>query len=178
MNIITISGKARAGKDVFAEEAKAHIERLGDSAIIFHYADFLKFICKQYFGWDGVKDNKGRSLLQFVGTNIFRKNNPDCWAEMAKSFVSGLGRIVSYVIIPDTRFPNEISVWEEGDFSVKTVHVTRPGNDNGLTEEQKKHPSETALDGYAYDYEVINEGTIQEYQEKVRETVENILASF
>ena len=39
----------------------------------------------------------------------------------------------------------------------KIIHITRPDFDNGLTEEQKKHPTETNLDGFiGYTDEVIN----------------------
>lgn len=37
-----------------------------------------------------------------------------------------------------------------------SVRVVRPGFDNGLTDEQKSHPSETELDEYPFDYVVEN----------------------
>ena len=41
-----------------------------------------------------------------------------------------------------------------------TVRIERPNYDNGLTEEQKNHPSETELDGFCFDHIIENSGTI------------------
>ena len=49
-----------------------------------------------------------------------------------------------------------IKLYEE--FDVTTVRIERPNFDNGLTEEQKNHESETALDDYIFDYRIINNG--------------------
>lgn len=159
-NIVTISGEARHGKDTFAGFLKTELEKKSKKVIIFHYADFLKYIAKQWYNWDGQKDEKGRSLLQYLGTDLFRKNRPDCWVNMAKEFVLGLGDSVDYVLIPDTRFPNEIEIMQDIDTSKFTsIKVVRTNFDNGLTAEQKSHPSETALNDYVFDLTVENIGT-------------------
>ena len=61
MKIILIGNKARMGKDTFATMLK---EELNERAIIVHFADVLKFICKSYYNWNGEKDTFGRTLLQ------------------------------------------------------------------------------------------------------------------
>jgi MOSC domain-containing protein YiiM len=48
-----------------------------------------------------------------------------------------------------------------------TIRVIRPGT---VTE---KHPSETALDDAKFDYEIINDGTMEELVKKVREILVN-----
>ena len=70
MRIIAISGHAQNGKDTTANIIKKHLEERGDKVLIVHYADLLKFICTKYFDWDGQKDEKGRHLLQYIGTDI------------------------------------------------------------------------------------------------------------
>lgn len=57
MKVITISGKAQNGKDTTAGLLKAALEADGYKVLITHYADLLKYICKQFFGWDGQKDD-------------------------------------------------------------------------------------------------------------------------
>ena len=145
MQLILISGKAGHGKDTLAGFLKEHMEADGKKVLITHYGDLLKYICKQFFGWDGQKDEKGRTLLQYVGTDIIRKQAPDYWVD----FVAGILRMFNdewdYVLIPDVRFPNEIDRMKE--FNPKHIRIIRPGF-NMLTEEQQKHPSETALDNY------------------------------
>ena len=77
MKVILISGKARHGKDTLAGMMKEELERKSKRVLIAHYADLLKFICKNFFGWNGEKDDNGRALLQRVGTDVIRKQNPD-----------------------------------------------------------------------------------------------------
>lgn len=148
MQLILISGKAGHGKDTLARHLKAAMEEDGKKVLITHYGDLLKYICENFFRWDGMKDEKGRTLLQHVGTDIIRKQEPDYWV----NFIAGILRMFKnewdYVLIPDVRFPNEIEGMKE--FNPKHVRIIRPGF-NMLTEEQQKHPSETALDNYKGD---------------------------
>ena len=65
MSVIMISGKAESGKDFTASILKEELEKKGRKILIVHYADYLKFIAKEYFGWDGVKDEKGRNIFAY-----------------------------------------------------------------------------------------------------------------
>ena len=49
MKICCISAKARHGKDTAAELIKEHLEAQGQRVLITHFADLLKYICKQIF---------------------------------------------------------------------------------------------------------------------------------
>ena len=174
--IIPIIGKARNGKDTVAQYLKEEIEkRTGKKVLDIRYADYLKFVLKKYYGWDGNKDEVGRTLLQHVGTDLCRNNNPDIWANVVVELVKGLGDSISYVIIPDTRFENEIDCWYKNEFEVVSIRVKRLNEDgseydNGLTEEQKNHPSETSLDDYN-PYYIIEAKSLEE----LRESAEAIL---
>lgn len=161
MLILAITGKAQAGKDTSAELIKASLEDEGKNVLITHYADILKFMCTNYFDWDGKKDKKGRSLLQHVGTDIVRKKEPDYWVNYMKSVLGLFHEQWDVVIIPDVRFPNEIEGIRDDRWSVFTVRVVRPGYDNGLTEEQKAHESECALDNYECNYDIKNDGSLE-----------------
>lgn len=110
----------------------------GKKVLIAHYADLVKHICRAFFGWDGKKDERGRSLLQRVGTDLVRTKDPNYWVDFIIEMVQMFPGEWRYVIIPDTRFPNEIERLKEvPDFNVVHVRITRPGFDNSLTEEQK-----------------------------------------
>ena len=61
MKIIAISGKAQHGKDTTAGFLKSTLEADGYKVQVAHYADLLKYICKQFFGWNGQKDDAGRN---------------------------------------------------------------------------------------------------------------------
>ena len=76
---------------------------------------------------------------------------------------------VSNWIITDMRFENELeAIVKKGGI---TIRVVRPGTVVG------NHPSEVALDGFIMHYEIINDGTIEDLIEKVREILikENII---
>ena len=170
MYVITFSGEARAGKTTMANALKEYIESQGKKAMVVQYGDYLKFLCKRDFGYNGVKDEKGREILQRVGTDIIRKNNPDMFVNVMIETMKGYHGLVDVFLVGDCRFPNEISKLKscpeiDDVFSVK---VERPGFDNGLTEEQKNHPSETALADWRFDLTVRNAATLEEYKAKAK----------
>ena len=170
MKIITISAKAGGGKDTTALQIQNQLEDMGYSVLITHYADLLKYICKEFWDWDGQKNDEGRTLLQRVGTDTVRKQNPDYWVDFLKGILKMFPDEWDYVLIPDARFPNEIESMKK-DFDCISLHVTRPGYENYLTEEQRNHSSETALDNYKFDYEIINPGTINGLQVETQDFV-------
>lgn len=173
MKLILISGKAQAGKDTTANFLKSMLSESGKKVLIIHYADYLKYICRQFYDWDGVKDEKGRSLLQNFGNNV-RQQNPNFWVDTVINFLNIVKDEFDYAIIPDVRYLNEIEDNRlDNDFGRKiTVRVERPGFDNGLTQEQKNHVSETCLDDYHFDVDIINSGSLNELEAKVKTFVD------
>lgn len=162
MKIILISGKARSGKDTTAELFKEALTGTGNRVLITHYADLLKYICKTFFSWNGVKDAEGRQLLQYVGTDVIRQDNPNLWVDFVLKMLRYSKDLWDYVIVPDCRFPNEISVMTDSEFDVVTIRVSRDEREKTLTSEQRSHPSETALDKYDFDANIYNNGTLDE----------------
>jgi hypothetical protein len=164
---VCISGKAQHGKDTTAGYLREILKADNKRVIIIHYADLLKFICQKYFGWDGQKDATGRRLLQVVGTDVVRAKKPDFWVDFVIEIVKLFSGEWDYVIVPDTRFPNELYRLEDSGFEVRHIEVIRPNFDNGLDETQKKHPSETAMDRINPNYTIYNDGTLDDLRAKV-----------
>ena len=174
MRVITISGMARGGKDTMGAALVKEFAKQGVKACVFHYADMLKTVARVCYGWDGAKDEKGRQLLQNLGTEGFRAIDPDIWVEAIIPILKGLSKDFNVVVLPDVRFINEAiklrdSMYVDGVFSIK---IERDGYDNGLTEEQKKHPSENGMKGFRFDLIVKNTGTLEEFQEKASRVVD------
>ena len=69
--------------------------------------------------------------------------------------------------ITDMRFPNEMEavIKREGI----TIRVHRDLNNGNAHISPIPHESETALDDAKFDYEIINEGTLEDLVDKVRE---------
>ena len=167
MKVFCISGKAQHGKDTTATLLKEILESGGGSVLIAHYGDLVKYVCKAFFGWDGKKDEHGRSILQYVGTDIVRRQNEDFWVGFIRDMLRFFDGQWEYVLIPDTRFPNEVEAMREAGFDVTHIRVKRENFKSPLTEEQQKHRSETALDDYPADQYVNNNGTISDLKTKL-----------
>lgn len=161
-NFICISGKAQNGKDTSAEIFKNELIIRGHSVLVIHQADLLKYICKAFFNWNGEKDEAGRTLLQQVGTNVIRKVEPDFWVDFIAKVTGFFKDTWDYIIVPDTRFPNELEKLKANDANIFHVRVIREGFKSPLTEEQQQHPSETALDGIESDFTLINDKGIND----------------
>lgn len=175
MKIFTISGHARSGKDTVAKMLRDALEAEGSTVLIAHYGDLVKYICRTFFDWDGNKDEYGRTLLQYCGTDVIRKADPDYWVRFIIQILRFFPDTWDYVIIPDARFPNEIRALQDENFSVVHLRVERPNFDNGLTDKQKAHPSETSLDHTEPDAMILNDGTLEHLEMLVGEFVkENV----
>ena len=63
MKVICISAKAQHGKDTVANFMKECLEAKAKRVPLTHYADPVKYIRKSFFKWDGLIDEKCRTLL-------------------------------------------------------------------------------------------------------------------
>lgn len=160
MKVICISGKAQNGKDTTANILNDILSADGYRVLIAHYGDLVKYICKQFFGWNGIKDEKGRTILQHVGTDVVRTKNPEYWVNFIVEVLKLFDGEWDYVLIPDCRFPNEIDCMKANGFDATHIRVVRDGFVSPLTPEQQRHPSETALDDVKPDAYIHNAGNL------------------
>lgn len=174
MKVLCISGKAQSGKDTSASIIASILSEKNISYVTIHYADLLKYICKTYFNWNGEKDEIGRTLLQYVGTDIVRKSNPNFWVNFVKDFLQMFKSKWDFVLIPDARFPNEIEIMKDV-FETYHLRVVRDNFDDKLDDNQRKHASEIALDSYPYDFLVNNNSTKEHLFNICSEIINNII---
>lgn len=83
-----------------------------------------------------------REIMQYVGTEVFRKMYPQVWAEGTLKRIEKLGGRMS--VITDVRFPNEVEVVQK--YGGKVIRFTRGQDSNDV------HKSELALDKDRYDW--------------------------
>lgn len=173
MKIICISGKAGHGKDTAAKFIKEQLEMRpredgGHNVILIaHYADLVKYVCKTFFGWNGKKDEAGRELLQTIGTDIVREEDPDYWVRFLADMLGFFEQAFDYVIIPDTRFPNEVEYLIKSGFDTCHMRIVRDNFTSEMPEYQQNHESETALDEYLADIYVYNNGYLGEFYDSL-----------
>lgn len=170
MKVLCISAKAQHGKDTAAALIKDYLESKGNRVLITHYADLVKFVCTKFFDWDGQKDEKGRTLLQYVGTDVISSQQPSYWVDFIISILKFFENEWDYVLIPDCRYPVEV-IRMSTAFETKILRIERPNFENGLTEKQKQHVSETSMDNYFFDAVIYNDSTLESFKEKLIEFV-------
>ena len=61
------------------------------------------------------------------------------------------------------------------NFDATLIRVERPYFDNGLTDTQKNHPSEVAMDNYTFDYIIENKWDMGILKNKVKTFVDQVL---
>jgi hypothetical protein len=179
LELIGFSGYARSGKDTaaeallglgfrrmsFADKLREFVYVMNPTVSFNEITMFVKDIIDTY-GWDGYKETEWadpvRKILQVVGTDCARSLLGDnIWVEAAFNNLPD-GRYV----FSDVRFKNEADAIKERGGRV--IRIYREG-----VAAQSAHPSETALDGYAFDDIVMNYRTKSEFIQKVKESYEN-----
>lgn len=172
--IYIICGKARHGKDTiggFIKEAYKDKDFLAIS-----YNGAIKEYAKKISGWDGSEETKPRTLLQQLGTDVVRKNiDYMFFTDRLMNDIKVYSYYFDVLTITDARFKVEIDTPRKMFDNVIAIKVVRPNFDNGLTEEQKNHPTEVDLDDYEnFDYTIINDGTLEDLKQKVEKLIEVI----
>jgi len=147
--IIGFGGPIGSGKNTAADMAEAcidtawkankpHPNAVQPLTIQLGFADEVKKVAGDYFHWDGIKDERGRRLLQVLGTEAGRAYNPDIWVEKVMSRLYHCDNNAS-VLITDCRFPNEVDFCNRHGY---TILMSNRGLPNvGID----GHASETSL---------------------------------
>lgn len=182
MKCIVISGKAGHGKDMTAHFMKEELEARGQRVIIIHYGDAVKWVLRDYFNWDGNKDEHGRHLLQYIGTDVIRKNYPSFWTGIVTGLLSAFSNenLFDVALVPDARFENEVDITMNAIPDSVCVRIQRENPDGTewinptLTEEQRQHASETSLDNYVFDYVIHNDAGLETLKESAITVLEDI----
>jgi len=172
--IVGICGAKQHGKGTIA----AALTRFGFKEI--NFADALKRACSEAFAipldvfYDnarkespltefGYPNESPRSILQHVGTELFRSRWPNIWIDTWKRMAAGSPRVV----VSDMRFPNELEAVRAMKGYV--IRVTRPGY--GAAD---AHASEAHYSAFDVDWDVTNEGAPEDLQMKAFIKIANV----
>jgi hypothetical protein len=180
--IIGINGKIGSGKDTIGDiiqkicitndgpefEVKKFAGKLKQTASLLTGVSVKHFEDQEFKKLD-MNPEWGmtyREFLQKLGTEAMRDGlHTNVWVNALftdyRLWSDGSKDWYPNWIITDMRFENELeAIVKKGGI---TIRVVRPGTVIG------NHPSETALDGFIMHYEIINDGTIEDLIEKVKE---------
>ena len=164
--VVNIAGKAQHGKDTFADYlADKLYEDYGKKVQKIAFGDAVKKKARK-IGWDGEKDQNGRALLQFVGTEWGRQQiDKDIWIMKAEKKIH---ENTDVVVFTDTRFLNEITYFIMTGYKVmpiKLIRLDENGNewDNGMDDKLQNHSSETEIDNFPFP-RIVKHETLEQLQ--------------
>lgn len=187
-NIIGITGRKYNGKDTVADYL---VSEHGYTKI--SLADPLKEICKILFGFTAEQlygdlkeivdprwNVSPRQVLQFIGTELFRKHIGELLSETGENFwvSSAVIKIKSTLdinpnarfVIPDIRFLNEIEMLNKAflteSLNLQFWRVSRPSIAFDIT---SLHDSEKSIDTLNVDEEVLNDSDLDSLYRKIEE---------
>jgi hypothetical protein len=181
--IIAFSGRKQSGKTVCSEFLKGLLLSNGYKDVeISNFADPLKDdICMNMFNlsyiqcygedynknelidayWEG-EQLSARDLMQLIGTDLFRKLNPNVWVNALLNKIKRSNRQV--VIVSDCRFPNEVEAIKNSGGLVFRLN---------RNPHKSTHISESILDSHCYDWNNFD-ATLNNEHMTVREQYEKL----
>lgn len=165
--IFLISGFARNGKDTLAD---IMMKKLNGKSTKIAMADYLKYIAKKHYDWNGEKDEEGRTIIQELGTERIREElNLDTFhVERVCQDIKIIENRYDYIFVPDVRFKNEMwYTMAKFPYNVTSIRIHRLGFESSLTEEQKQHKSEIDLLDFKHDYDIYSKGGLDEVEDQV-----------
>lgn len=175
MKIIFIGGKANSGKDTAAEYIDEYYRSRGLDVVNIQISYYIKMYAKEIAKWDGDNETKPRQLLQDLGTELIRKQIDEYF--FIKRIIQDIdiySRYFDIITISDGRLPEEFAAVKLAYPETVTVHVTRPGYSSKLSKDQKAHVTESLVDEIEYDLDLVNDGTLEEFQTKCIDLVREI----
>jgi hypothetical protein len=184
---IALIGKARAGKD----SAAAHLVA-SRSYTRLAFADALKTMAMAidpivaygqqsgaYYdqrlsnvvgsvGWEAAKDNypEVRRFLQNLGQGV-REREPNYWLSIVTRQIQSAKLWNMPVVVTDVRYRNEAQALKANGF--KLVRLTRGAPSDA---QAAQHISETELDDFPVDQEIVNNGSMEALHAMIAAAVE------
>jgi hypothetical protein len=177
--IIGLTGYKGSGKDAAMEQLVSNNPEYYDWARV-KFAGCLKEMLEAYLRFNGVNYDEAHEIIEgslketpteyfqgktprhamqtlgtewgrdIMGTSIWVDSALRCCAMFDNSFIT------------DVRFPNEVKAIKDSGGYV--IRITRPST---MRPEDEKHPSEVLMDSLPADYEIVNDGTLEELEQKL-----------
>ncbi len=176
MRLYLISGRARNGKDTMSQMMQQEYEILGKRVCFIQLMRPLKWLLKDYFGWDGSEETKPREKLQKMGTELIRQElgMPYYFIDRLTENIHILEKYYDVFLVTDVRLPLEIETLKERFPGSISINIIRKEYESSLSQEEQVHYTEVALADYKnFDYEVINE-SLEGLKKEVKRIVSEV----
>lgn len=155
--LFMFSGKAGVGKTFSSIYVSHELSTRGYECARMSFAEGVKNIAKT-MGWNGVKDQKGRRLLQGIG-QIGRDYDDNMWVADTIERLNSIPTILDVVCIDDVRFPNEYLYIKNTQPLFKPIFIRIESPDREILKGTPEYNeiSEISLDNFEFfDYVMQN----------------------
>lgn len=157
MQVIGFCGAISAGKTTSATLVRHILTEQGKRVLILPFAKALKDLAMQ-IGWNGIKDDKGRRLLQLLGTDVCRECiSENYWIEKWQANVQDIESFYDTILCDDVRFPNEADTILASPSNL-LIRIERPNQCKN--QESECHASEQHFKNFKVTHLILNDGTI------------------
>lgn len=159
MKVYLIAGKAKCGKTTFGNYLREELKELGYKPCVMQITQILYQYAANYFDWDPNSDDKPREFLQKMGIEIIKEKlgKKTFLLDRTNEDIQVLEEFFDTFIITDVRFPEEINYFKEKYANVCSIKLLRNDYDDNLTEDERKHITEIAMNNYEdFDYILEN----------------------
>ena len=164
MRLFVIGGKSGSGKNTLAKMIKDYYDKKNEKTIITEFSKYLKLYAYEMINWPWDLEHKPRLFLQNMGEKVRRDFGYDFFIKRVFDDVEIFRDYFDNIIICDARLVEEI---KESKFRYPdciTIYIEST-KENDLTEEERSHITEKALDDY-YDFDYNIRYVSQEKLEK------------
>ena len=168
MKIFLIAGKAGCGKNEVANIIK---DTLGNT-VVTAFSKYIKIFTLELTDWDGRDITKPREYLQNMGDKLRAIDENFLTKRILEDIEVYKREGINNVVISDVRLVHELEYFKNlKEFDVVAIRINCDSNVRKLTEVEKRHHTEIALDTYqGFDYVIYND-----MSEKLEKEVKQIL---
>lgn len=153
MKIFAINGNALAGKDSFVYKVRAFEPRIRCISTI----DPIKDVYASFFGWDGIKTDESRRMLnQLKSIWIKTSNGPSNWVSDIIDVAVGDSEFLFIMVREFDEMDGIVKLGRSKGIETKTIRIIRPGLPVPPIEQEfmDQHPK-----SYRYDWVIVNHTT-------------------
>lgn len=166
---IALCGRLRSGKDSIAEHLVINYGYLR-----YAFGDGIRETCRRLYPDQFADDKKPRALLQKFG-EFARTLDRDVWVRDMFRRISG-DELTRYrtVVVSDLRQPHEYEALKAEGYVI--IRITAPEHvriDRAIKSADSfnlrdlTHDTESHVDTFAVDYEIVNDGSLAELHAKI-----------
>lgn len=169
MKIFVIGGRAKSGKNTFGRYLRDELKKYGYKPCVMRITEPLYSYAKNYFEWDENNDEKPREFLQKMGIEIIRDKlgKKSFLLDRLNEDIEILSNFFDTFIITDARLEKEFRYFKEKYDNAVTIKLERSNYDDMLSEDERRHVTETEIDKLDDFNYIINNKSLDEMKKNV-----------